>query len=77
MERARAEMSQEAINRRQETVPCEYLHSGWCNVRYMQLFCVVFFKSIRVYGPIHLIPLILSPSLVTNRSVCSALNRQE
>ena len=54
---------------RVEKVSCDFLHDGRCAIRIMQVFCVVFFRSLRVYGPIHLIPLVFSPGLVTKRWV--------
>jgi magnesium-transporting ATPase (P-type) len=39
-------------------VPCSHLHYGTCWVRWIQVFSVVFFKALKLYGPIHFIPLL-------------------
>lgn len=41
-------------------IPCNYLHYGSCYVRHFQLFCIVFFKALGFYVPVHLIPLFLN-----------------
>ena len=68
-EQARRKMNTEVYDRSTELVPCQFLHFGRCNIRHLQVFCVVFFKSLKVYGPVHLIPLLVTPSLITKRYV--------
>lgn len=53
------------VKGKRKFVPCNRLHYGKCYVRHLQVFCVVFFKAMKLYWPLHVIPVLISlPSVI-------------
>ena len=40
-------------------VPCSELHWGLCNVRHVQVFGIAFWRAMKMYIPVHFIPVLL------------------